>query len=79
MGAYSSWGAFTITHHLVVAWAAKLCGLDDFREYILLGDDIVICNDKVAQKYIAIMTRLGVHISPHKTHVSKNTYEFAKR
>lgn len=25
------------------------------------------------------MTRLGVSISPHKTHVSKDTYEFAKR
>jgi len=44
-----------------------------------LGDDIVIKNDKVAQKYIGIMTKLGVSISMHKTHVSKDTYEFAKR
>jgi hypothetical protein len=79
MGAYSSWAAFTITHHLVVAWAAHLCGLNKFDKYIILGDDIVINNDKVARKYISIMTRLGVDISKSKTHVSKNTYEFAKR
>jgi len=80
MGAYSSWAAFALTHHLVVAWAAHLCGLPlGFNQYILLGDDIVVKNDKVAKKYIVLMTRWGVDISPHKTHVSKNTYEFAKR
>jgi hypothetical protein len=50
-----------------------------FNKYIILGDDIVINNDKVARKYIQIMTKLGVDISKQKTHVSKNTYEFAKR
>jgi hypothetical protein len=79
MGAYSSWGAFTLCHHLVVAWSAKLAGYDNFKDYILLGDDIVINNDKVANKYIKVMTRLGVDIPNAKTHVSKNTYEFAKR
>ncbi|AGC24233.1 RNA-dependent RNA polymerase [Sclerotinia sclerotiorum mitovirus 4] len=79
MGAYSSWAAFTISHHLVVAWAAHLCGEYNFSQYIILGDDIVIKNDKVANKYITIMTRLGVDISINKTHVSKDTYEFAKR
>jgi hypothetical protein len=79
MGAYSSWAVFALSHHLVVAWAAHLCGIKQFRDYILLGDDIVINNDKVAHKYIAVMTRLGVDISMHKTHISFNTYEFAKR
>nr|UPW42073.1 MAG: putative RNA dependent RNA polymerase [Beijing sediment mito-like virus 7] len=79
MGAYSSWAAFTITHHLVVNYAAHLCGLNNFNDYIILGDDIVIHNNKVASKYVTIMTRLGVDISVPKTHVSKDTYEFAKR
>jgi hypothetical protein len=56
-----------------------LCGILDFNDYIILGDDIVIRNDKVANKYVTIMTRLGVDISTPKTHVSKDTYEFAKR
>jgi hypothetical protein len=51
MGAYSSWAAFTLTHHLVVHWCAKLCGYDKFTDYIILGDDIVIKNDKVAKMY----------------------------
>jgi len=80
MGAYSSWAAFTITHHLVVQWAAYIStGKDNFKNYIILGDDIVIRNDKVARRYIKIMNKLGVDISMQKTHVSINTYEFAKR
>lgn len=79
MGAYTSWAAFTLTHHLVVAWAAHKAGLDNFKDYIILGDDIVIKNNRVAQIYIALMTRWGVDISHAKTHVSRDTYEFAKR
>jgi hypothetical protein len=79
MGSYSSWAAFTITHHLVVSYSAKLAGFDTFNDYIILGDDIVIKNSKVAKNYIKIMTKLGVDISESKTHVSNDTYEFAKR
>lgn len=79
MGAYTSWAAFTLTHHLVVHWAAHLCGHSDFKDYIILGDDIVIKDNKIANKYITLMTRFGVDISMQKTHVSNDTYEFAKR
>nr|QWE48330.1 RNA-dependent RNA polymerase [Phomopsis viticola mitovirus 962_2] len=81
LGAYSSWAVFTLTHHLVVNYAASRCGYQcgSFMNYILLGDDIVIKDDRVAQVYVSIMTRLGVSISKYKTHVSKDTYEFAKR
>jgi hypothetical protein len=79
MGAYTSWAAFTLTHHLVVHWAAKKAGFDEFKDYIILGDDIVIKNNRVAQIYINLMTKWGVDISMQKTHVSKDTYEFAKR
>jgi UTP-glucose-1-phosphate uridylyltransferase len=63
----------------VVAWAAYLVGKKPFTNYIILGDDIVIKDDKVAKKYISIMHKLGVSISEAKTHVSSDTYEFAKR
>nr|QXN75373.1 MAG: RNA-dependent RNA polymerase [Grapevine-associated mitovirus 1] len=80
MGAYSSWAAFTLTHHVVVQWCAFLEGVYPFKEYILLGDDIVIHNDKVAKRYKCIMDkRLGVELSEAKTHVSTSLYEFAKR
>jgi len=79
MGSYSSWIAFTLSHHLVVQYCAYLEGVYPFDQYILLGDDIVIYNDKVAERYIKVMGKLGVELSLAKTHVSKNTYEFAKR
>nr|DBA07245.1 TPA_asm: RNA-dependent RNA polymerase [Gigaspora rosea mitovirus 1] len=80
MGAYSSWATFAICHHVIVRAAAKRAGLPaTFRDYVLLGDDIVIANDEVAKHYRKIMSELGVSFSETKTHVSKDTYEFAKR
>jgi len=50
-----------------------------FTEYALLGDDIVIGDKLVAERYKLIINSLGVEISESKTHVSNDTYEFAKR
>jgi hypothetical protein len=50
-----------------------------FCNYVLLGDDIVIGNHDVAAQYRILMAELGVDISEMKTHVSDDTYEFAKR
>lgn len=79
MGARSSWAMFTLTHHLVVQYAAYQNGKYPFSQYILLGDDIVIYDDAVAKTYKDLMSDLGVEISPSKSHVSIDTYEFAKR
>lgn len=45
----------------------------------MLGDDIVIFDQKVAQRYLLIMKDLGVKINLVKSVVSKDTFEFAKR
>jgi hypothetical protein len=80
MGAYSSWAIFSICHHVIVRVAAQRAGKPvSFSNYVLLGDDIVIGDDLVAQHYRAIMSELGVEISVPKSHVSSDTYEFAKR
>jgi hypothetical protein len=79
MGARSSWATFTLSHHLVVQYAAFLEGFYPFDQYILLGDDIVIYHDKVAKRYLEVINSLGVDISIAKSHESKETYEFAKR
>jgi hypothetical protein len=62
-----------------VYYCAQLCGYKNFDQYIILGDDIVIKNDKVAKMYIDVIKGLGVELSEQKTHVSLDTYEFAKR
>jgi hypothetical protein len=80
MGAYSSWAIFALTHHLVVQYSAKAIGKTmPFEDYMLLGDDIVIADKAVSEKYCEILSVLGVGISTNKTHASQHTYEFAKR
>lgn len=80
MGAYSSWTTFAISHHAIVRLAAKRAGLSNrWTGYVLLGDDIVLTNEHVAKEYMAILDMLGVKVSETKTHVSSDTFEFAKR
>jgi hypothetical protein len=79
MGAYSSWPSMALTHHYIVRLAAHRAGITNFVDYVLLGDDIVIANKDVALKYKDVMETLDVPISEMKTHVSIDTYEFAKR
>jgi len=81
MGMYSSWTTFTITHHLIVQYCFyKVYNqLPKEGDYIILGDDIVIKDDKVAQEYQSFNMLIDVGISWHKTLRSKTTYEFAKR
>lgn len=45
----------------------------------MLGDDIVIKDDDVALTYKKVLRKMGVETSEAKTHVSLDTYEFAKR
>nr|QDH88411.1 MAG: RNA-dependent RNA polymerase [Mitovirus sp.] len=79
MGAYSSWGMLALTHHVIVQVAASRVGLPLwFRDYAVLGDDIIIANDLVANSYKAIMTDLGVEINMAKSHEG-SVAEFAKR
>lgn len=61
--------------------AAKLSAYPGkFNEYAVLGDDVVIANPQVAEKYEWLLGQLGVAISKDKSLVSKNgSLEFAKR
>lgn len=47
--------------------------------YVLLGDDILIADSRVAKKYIKLLDLIGVEKSPSKTYVSFEMCEFAKR
>jgi len=51
----------------------------DNLPYRLLGDDIVIMDEPLAESYLKVMTELGVEISKTKTHRGKTLFEFAKR
>lgn len=84
MGAYSSWAMLAVTHHLIVQYAASVAYGKEavvwFQDYMVLGDDIIIWDERVAKAYLAEMLRLGVNISPSKSLSSpKGAFEFAKR
>lgn len=80
MGAYSSWSAFTLAHHFFVYTACKNAKIHWKNcPYMLLGDDIVIADDKVAEEYIRLLERFDVPYNEGKSHRSPYLFEFAKR
>lgn len=83
MGAYSSWAAMALSHHVMVqlsAINAKVIKPSDyFPDYCLLGDDLVIANREVALQYKILCSKLDMPISEEKTLISETMLEFAKR
>lgn len=81
IGALSSWAMLALTHHFIVQFCAMKVGYTSwFQFYLVLGDDIVIGDIRVARLYKSIIRTLGVSISAPKSLVSNNlTLEFAKR
>jgi len=68
-----------LTHHVIVHLAGKISNVSPTGKYVLLGDDIIIADSKIAQAYKELMSELCVPISEEKTLVSNETFEFAKR
>jgi hypothetical protein len=74
-----------LTHHIIVQVAAiraKASGSTlkpYFSSYALLGDDLVLAHDGVAREYRKLLHTLDMPFSLEKSHVSKTTFEFAKR
>lgn len=81
LGYYSSWSTFTLTHHLLVWMSAdKVYPGVIFRNYAILGDDIVIADKQVAIEYASMISDAGAVLSMEKSLISHNgSCEFAKR
>jgi hypothetical protein len=69
---------FTLSHHVIVDIAHQRTGRKGPPCYCILGDDIVIRGSHLAREYLRLIQDLGVKISEAKTHVSRDTFEFAK-
>jgi hypothetical protein len=80
MGALSSWAMLALTHHLLVQYSATLVGRKCwYSNYELLGDDINIFDEDVANSYLSVMDRIGVSINLSKSVIStRHCFEFAK-
>jgi len=80
MGAYSSWAMLALTHHVIVQVAALRANkVVPFEYYAVLGDDVVINDNQVADQYLILMESLGLKINLSKTIISNDFIEFAKR
>lgn len=83
MGAYSSWAAMALSHHVMVQLSAINAQVVKpgllFTSYCLLGDDLVIADREVAIQYKILCSNLDMPISEEKTLVSDKMLEFAKR
>lgn len=67
-----------LSHHILVLWAATRCGRIRFDAYAILGDDVVIWDDLVAETYLQILKKLGIEVSLIKSFNQRAVAEFAK-
>jgi hypothetical protein len=83
MGGLSSWPALAVTHHWIMQLAAsRALGIKAwYKNYEILGDDLVIFDKAVADEYLAIMQEIGCEINLNKSISSprRPVFEFAKR
>lgn len=82
MGAYTSWAVFALSHHFLIQFSAYQAfgTLKWFEDYALLGDDVVIANNDVAEKYLLLLRAIGVEVGLAKSLISRRgVFEFAKR
>lgn len=83
MGALSSWAMLNLLHHMMVQYCYKMeypTFQGWYAEYVVLGDDIVLFEENIANRYLSLCDKLGVTINKSKSIISsKPVVEFAKR
>lgn len=80
MGTLSSWAGLAVVHHYLVFLAASRVAYNNFTDYLVLGDDIVIANPEVAQSYKLVCEEYGITIGLPKSFVSnKGFFQFASQ
>lgn len=80
MGLYTSWPLTTLCHHFLIYVCCQEIGISwNTAKYRLLGDDIIIFDDSLAEKYQEIISLIGMEIQTQKSHIGNSLFEFAKR
>jgi hypothetical protein len=74
LGLYPSFGAFTLTHGLLLYY---LLGKKYENEFFVVGDDVVIIDDDLYKRYINILDIMSCPWSPSKSISSNSLAEFA--
>jgi hypothetical protein len=74
LGLYPSFASFGLTHGLVLYY---LLGKRYENEFFVLGDDVIILDDLLYDKYIKLLDYFGCPYSPDKSLSSNELCEFA--
>lgn len=77
MGAYASWALCSLAHHLVIEYCGYKVGKPAKYHYKQIGDDTIITEPAIAQKYQEVITALGVDISLSKTVLSSALSDYS--
>jgi hypothetical protein len=67
IGLYTSWSSLKLTNHKLIRLGKVQCGIVNFNDYLVLGDDVVINNRDVKDRYRVLMNGLGVSIRETKS------------
>jgi hypothetical protein len=68
MGAYASWPLFALSHHLLVEYCAFKHNIRKcYTKYRIIGDDVVISDQRIAQEYKVSLKALGLKVKPTST------------
>jgi hypothetical protein len=73
MGLYPSFASFGLSHGLLLA---SLAGVYRNQFYVL-GDDVVILDRRLYDRYLQVLDMIGCPHDPHKSFVSNTVTEFA--
>jgi len=84
MGALSSWAMLNLTHHFMIQFCFfKARGSKGtwYKDYVILGDDLVLFEQDIALEYLDLCKGLGIEINLTKSIISEKSpvIEFAKR
>lgn len=88
LGLLSSFPSFALWHHDIIQFAANWKNIHNgkplrlFKQYCLLGDDVVIYNKEVAQRYQWLLKKIGLNINLDKSVIGdkeNSQIEFTKR
>jgi hypothetical protein len=79
MGFGPSFHLAAITHKFILDACAERVGQEPHRKYVVIGDDVAIFNDDIAEEYYKVMTALGVDINLEKSLSSNEVSEFCKK
>jgi hypothetical protein len=81
LGIRPSFAAFALTHHFTVRGLCLQLGIlpdsSGCLPYEILGDDLLIFDEKLYQAYICLMSSVDVKISVEKSFISADFAEFA--